>query len=404
MAAPGRDAALAADERDPLAGFRARFTVPGAGGIYLNGNSLGLLPTATRDRLSATVADWGERAVTAWPDWIDGPARVGDLLGRELLGAGPGEVLVCDSTTVNLYKLCGAVLDQRPRPVVTDRGNFPTDRYVLEGLCERRGLELRRFDADPVEGVRGAELEPALAETGPALVVVSQVDYRSGALADMEAIQRLAGEHDSIVVWDLSHAVGAVPIDLSAAGAELAVGCSYKYLNGGPGSPAWLYVAERLQSSLRSPIQGWFGQRDQFAMERDYDPAPGATRFLAGTPPVLGLVAVEEGVTLLAEAGIVALRAKSVALTELAIDLHRAWLEPLGFALATPARTEAARVACNPPPSRRVADPQRARRARRRDRRLPRPGRDPDRDRADLHPPRRRLGRARPPADPGRGR
>ena len=324
-----RDAALAADAADPLAGFRDRFEIPDPERIYLDGNSLGRPPVVTRERLAATVDEWGERVVSAWPDWIDEPVRVGDLLGTELLGARPGEVLVCDSTTVNLYKLCGAVLagPDPPAALVTDRGNFPTDRYVLEGLSERHDLELLLFDSG---------LEAALPD-GPSLVVLQHVDYRTGALADITAVEALAAERGATVIWDLSHSAGSVPIDLRAAGAGLAVGCSYKYLNGGPGAPGWLYVATELQDALRSPIQGWFGQADQFYMQRPYEPAAGITRFLAGTPSILGLAAVEEGVRLLAEAGIEALRAKSVAQTELARELHDTWLAPLGFELQTPA-------------------------------------------------------------------
>ncbi len=342
MGLTGRERAAEADARDPLRGFRERFALGDPDRIYLEGNSLGLLPLATRERLAAAVDEWADRGVSGWPDWIDHPTRVGDLLGTRLLGAAPGEVIVCDSTTVNLFKLCGAVLDTAgaPTTVVTDRSNFPTDRYVLEGLCEQRGLELRLFGADPIEGPQPKDLEAVLAETGPALVVLSHVSYRSGALVAMEAIQELARARDASVIWDLSHSVGAVPIDLAGAGAEFAVGCTYKYLNAGPGSPAWLYVATAQQERLRSPIQGWFGQRTQFEMDRGYEPAAGIARFLAGTPPVHGLAAVEEGVRLVAEAGIEALRAKSVELTELAIELHRAWLEPLGFVLLTPTEPE----------------------------------------------------------------
>jgi kynureninase len=328
-----REAAAEADVADALAPFRERFAVPDPERIYLEGNSLGLQPMATRDRLSAAVDDWGERAVSGWPDWIDLPGSVGDLLGTELLGVGPGEVVVCDSTTVNLFKLCGAVLGgpDPPSRLVTDRANFPSDRYVLEGLSARHDLELTFFEA-------GA-LEAALAG-GPALVVLSHVDYRSGALADIAQTEALVAEYGATMIWDLSHSVGAVPIDLARAGAELAVGCTYKYLNAGPGAPGWLYVASSLQERLRSPIQGWFGQRDQFEMERPYDPAPGITRFLAGTPSILGLAAVETGVSLVAEAGIEALRAKSMAQTELARELYEAWLRPLDFELASPAEPE----------------------------------------------------------------
>jgi kynureninase len=325
-----REAALEADAADPLAGFRDRFEIANPDRIYLDGNSLGRLPLATRDRLAAMVDEWGDRVVSGWPEWIDAPARAGDLLGCELLGAREGEVLVCDSTTVNLYKLAGAVLGgvDPPRVLVTGRGEFPTDRYVLEGLAAAHGLELRLSDEGGVEA--------ALAD-GPALLVRSHVAYRSGALADIAAVEDLASEHGATVIWDLSHSVGSVPIDLHAAGARLAVGCSYKYLNGGPGAPAWLYVAAEFQAKLRSPIQGWFGQAEQFRMERPYEPVASVDRFLAGTPPILGIAAVEEGARLLAEAGIEALRAKSIAQTELARELFEAWLAPLGFTLETPA-------------------------------------------------------------------
>ena len=333
MAGLTRADALAADAADPLAGLRARFVLGDEGRIYLDGNSLGRLPVATRARLEGLVAEWGERLVSGWPDWLDGPARTGDLLAARVLGAGPGEVVVSDSTTVNLYKLCSAALAHRGhRTLATDTGNFPTDRYVLEGLAAERELELALVDADPLAGPQPADV----ARVPDALWVLSHVAYRSGALADLPALTAAARETGSTVVWDLSHSAGAVPIGLRAAGAELAVGCTYKYLNAGPGAPAFLFVAEALHAQLRSPVWGWFAQREQFAMERAYDPEPDARRFLAGTPPVLALAAVEEGAAVTAEAGLPALRAKSVAQCELAVALFDAWLAPLGFELGSP--------------------------------------------------------------------
>jgi kynureninase len=324
-----RAAAEAADAADPLAAFRDRFVADAAGVIYLDGNSLGRLPVAVRDRLGATAEEWGERLVGGWPDWIDAPVRAGDLLAEHVLGARPGEVVACDSTTVNLYKLVGAALDAGGAgALVTDRGNFPTDRYVLEGIAAQRGLALRLFDGEP-----DAATLPC--ERGD-VVVLSHVGYRTGALADLPALQAAARERGATLIWDLSHSAGAVPVELRAGGAELAVGCTYKYLNAGPGAPAYLYVAAALQEQLRSPIQGWFGQRDQFAMERDYDPQDGIGRFQAGTPPILALAAVEEGVKLTAEAGLDAIRAKSISLTELIVRLHDDWLAPLGFTLGSP--------------------------------------------------------------------
>jgi kynureninase len=322
-----RAAAAAADAADPLAAQRDRF-VHADERIYLDGNSLGRLPVPTRERLAAAAGEWGERLVGGWPEWIDAPVRAGDLIAQ-VIGAGPGEVVACDSTTVNLFKLTCAALDARGAgALVTDRGNFPTDRYVLEGIAAQRGLELRLFDGEP-------EAATLPCENGD-VVVLSHVGYRTGALADLPGLQAVARERGATLIWDLSHSAGAVPVDLRAAGAELAVGCTYKYLNAGPGAPAYLYVAAALQAELRSPIWGWFGQREQFAMERDYDPEPDIRRFLAGTPPILGLAAVEAGVRLTTEVGIGALRAKSVALTELAVALHDAWLAPLGFELASP--------------------------------------------------------------------
>jgi len=335
--------AEALDAADELSGFRTRFELGDERHVYLDGNSLGRLPLATRERLHAAVEEWGSELVTGWHHWIDLPLRAGDALAA-LLGARAGEVVATDSTTVNLYKLVSAALGARGAAggaLVTDRGNFPTDRYVLEGIARDRGLELRRFDADPLAGPVSSDL----AACGPGdVVVLSHVAYRSGALADMAALTAAARERGATLIWDLSHSAGAVPIDLRGAGVELAVGCTYKHLNGGPGAPAYLYVAAELQDALRSPVWGWFGQSEQFAMERDYDPVPGIARFLAGTPPVLQLVAVEEGARLTAEAGMEAIRAKSVALGRLIVELHDEWLAPLGFELGSP-RDEARRGA-----------------------------------------------------------
>jgi kynureninase len=326
--------ALELDRVDPLAGFRERFEFGDNDRIYVDGNSLGRLPAAARTAIDATVDEWGGRLVTGWHDWIDLPHAVGDLLGQTALGAARGQVLACDSTTVNLYKLAGAVLSVRPGAVVADEDDFPTDRYVLAGLAEAGGRELRMLRSDPVDGPQAAAV--AAAAAGAALVVLSHVNYRSGALADMRAITRAVQAAGALVLWDLCHSAGAVEVDLDAAGADLAVGCTYKYLNAGPGAPAFLYVARRHQDDLRSPIQGWFSQADQFAMGPAYRPAAGIGRFMAGTPPVVGLAAVRAGAALVGEAGIAAVRSKAACLTTLAVELHDSRLEPLGFTLGTP--------------------------------------------------------------------
>jgi kynureninase len=337
-----RGAAVALDDADPLAGFRARFTGTGDDApdrlIYLDGNSLGRLPRETPAALARVVEQqWGEELVGSWAGWIGEATRVGDALAAGVLGARPGEVLVGDSTSVNLYKLLGAGVRARPgRDVlVSTADDFPTDRYVVAGVAEAHGMTVRELPADIDQGLDPAALAAALDER-VAVVVLSLVAYRSGALADLAAVTRQAHDAGALVLWDLSHAVGAVPVELTAAGADLAVGCTYKYLNGGPGAPAFLYVRRELQEELRSPIQGWFGQRDQFAMGPVYEPAPGIERFGVGTPPVLGMAAVEVGARLVAEAGVDRLAAKGRALTELTAALGDAWLAPHGVAPASP--------------------------------------------------------------------
>jgi kynureninase len=330
--------AAALDAADPLAAFAGRFLVADPAVIYLDGNSLGRLPRATADRLERVARDeWGGELVRGWEHWLALPAQVGDALAGTVLGARPGEVVVSDSTTVNFYKLAEAALRARParKAIVTDRDNFPTDRYVLEGLASAHNLELRWLAADPIDGPSPRDVARLL-DTDVALVALSHVNYRSAAIADMAGITRLAQEAGALTLWDVSHSAGAVAVELEASGADLAVGCTYKYLNGGPGAPAFLYVRTARQGELRNPIQGWFGQRDQFAMGQGYEPAPGIGSWLTGTPAILGLAGAEEGVGLVAEAGMAAIRAKTIALTEFAIALHDAWLAPLGFGLGTP--------------------------------------------------------------------
>jgi kynureninase len=326
------------DAADPLAAFRDEFVEMEPGLIYLDGNSLGRLPRATARRLAHVVeTEWRAGLVRSWESWIDLPARVGDLLGTTLLGARPGEVVVSDSTTVNLYKLAAAALEARGDrgTILTATDEFPTDRYVLSGLAAARGGTVREVVADDVTGPDAAVVCAALDED-VALVCLSHVGYRSGAVADLPAITAAAHAVGALVLWDLSHAVGSVPVGLADAGVDLAVGCTYKYLNAGPGAPAFLFVRRDLQQTLRQPIWGWFSQRDQFAMAPGNDPRPGVGAFLTGTPAVLGLVAVEEGARLLARAGLDRLRAKGMALTGLALELTDAWLAPLGFEPASP--------------------------------------------------------------------
>jgi kynureninase len=333
---PSRDHALRLDAADPLSDLRERFVNQDPELVYLDGNSLGRLPRATASRIAQVVgAEWGGGLIRSWSHWADLPTRTGDLIGATLLGAAPGQVAVSDSTTVNLYKLAVAALDARPgrSVIVVDDDNFPTDRYVFEGLAAQRGLELRVLHADIDDGLDPAVLAAAL-DSDVALVSLSLVAYRSGALLDMAAVNDLVHDAGALMLWDLCHAAGAVPIELDGTGADLAVGCTYKYLNAGPGAPAFLYARSDLQERLRQPIWGWFGQRGQFEMGPAYDPVPGVERFLTGSPTIIAVAAVEEGVKLLAEAGIGRLRDKGIALTGYLIDLAAEWLPSL--TLATP--------------------------------------------------------------------
>ncbi|MFF5173593.1 kynureninase [Micromonospora sp. NPDC000089] len=326
------------DDADPLAGLRKRFVIGDEDLIYLDGNSLGRLPAATGDHLARLVRDgWGGDLVRGWPTWIEWAGRIGDRLAAHALGARRGEVTVSDSTSVNLYKLAAAALDAAGdrRTILVDAEEFPTDRYVLQGLAEARGLTLRALPSDLDQGLALDTLTAALDED-VALVVVSAVSYRCGAMLDMTAVNAAAERVGAYVLWDLSHAVGSVPVALTATGAQLAVGCTYKYLNGGPGAPAFLYVRQELQSRLRQPIQGWFGQRGQFAMGPTYDPAPSIDRFQVGTPPVLGMAALDPALDVLAEAGIDRVRDKGRRLGEAIVTLADAWLTPYGFTVASP--------------------------------------------------------------------
>ncbi|WP_382304304.1 kynureninase [Herbiconiux sp. UC225_62] len=327
------------DRNDPLARFTDRFH-PSEGLVaYLDGNSLGRPLRVTAERLGDFVAeDWGGRLIRAWDEqWMALPFALGDRIAAATLGAAAGQTVVADSTTVLLYKLMRAAVDARPgrHEIVLDDDNFPTDRFVAEGIARERGLRIRWISVDPA---RGVELEQVRAAIGPdtALVVLSHVAYRSGFLADLAGITRAVHDAGALVLWDLCHSVGSVPIPLDEADVDLAVGCTYKYLNGGPGAPAFGYVARRLQSELEQPVQGWMGAADVFAMGDGFVPGEGMRRFLSGTPPVVGMLAMQHMLDLIEEAGIHAIREKSVALTEHALRRVEAQLVPLGVTIASP--------------------------------------------------------------------
>jgi kynureninase len=328
------------DAADPLAAYRDRFVGASTSLVYFDGNSLGRPLAATGDRLRSFVSEeWGGRLIRGWDEgWYDLPLTLGDRLGDVVLGAAPGQVLVGDSTTVLLYKLARAAVDAAPAgrdEVVVDTDNFPTDRYVVEGIVAERGLTVRWVEVDPEVGLTPELLSPVLSER-TALVVASHVAYRSAYLTDAPAVTDLVHDAGGLVLWDLSHSGGSVPVALDAWGADLAVGCTYKYLNGGPGSPAYAYVADRHLGRLRQPVQGWMGHADPFLMGPGYDPAPGIRSFVSGTPPVVGMVAMQDMLDLLGEVGMAAVRQKSVGLTEYALALADAWLVPLGVEVASP--------------------------------------------------------------------
>ncbi|UAL28916.1 aminotransferase class V-fold PLP-dependent enzyme [Nocardioides rotundus] len=328
---------------DPLAAYLDRFVPGPAGLVYFDGNSLGRPLRATADRLGDFVEqEWAGRLIRGWDEgWYDLPLTVGDELGRVVLGAAPGQVFVGDSTTVLLYKLARAAVDhQRGRDaardeIVVDTDNFPTDRYLAEGIAAERGLTVRWVETDPERGIDVEGLSSALSER-TALVLLSHVAYRSAWLADVPRLTRLAHEAGALVLWDLSHSAGSVPTELDAWEVDLAAGCTYKYLNGGPGSPAFGYVASRHHERLAQPIQGWMGHADPFLMGPGYTPSPGIRRFLSGTPPILGMLAMLDMLALIDEVGMVAVREKSVALTSYAVELVDEVLAPLGVVLASP--------------------------------------------------------------------
>jgi kynureninase len=329
------------DRQDPLASFRARFVIADPDLIYLDGNSLGRLTHASLARAQQLIEhEWGCDLIRGWnKNWWEAPVRVGEKIAR-LVGAAPGQVVVSDTVSVDLFKLAAAALALRPdrTGIITDTLNFPSDLYILQGLSRLLGnrhslLRIGSLDDDITPDLD--ELAAAI-DDNTALVTLSHVTFKSSYLYDMAAITELAHRHGALVVWDLSHSAGAVPVALDACNADFAIGCTYKYLNGGPGSPAFLYVRKDLQEQVVSPIWGWWGQKAPFAFGPDYTPAPGVARFLTGSQPILSLLAMEAALDPLLEAGMEALRAKSLRLSAYLITLTDTLLAPLGFHLGSP--------------------------------------------------------------------
>jgi kynureninase len=325
------------DAADPLARKRAEFEIPD-GVIYLDGNSLGALPKRVAARMRRAIEEeWARGLVRSWNDagWYPAPARAGAAIAR-LIGAEPGEVVVCDSTSVNLFKVLVAALRLRPgrKVIVSERGDFPTDTYVNAGVAELLGAKLQLVDSSRIEG--------AIAEAGKdfALLQLTEVNYRSGLVWDMARLTKLAHRHGGLTVWDLSHSAGALPVALNSSNADFAIGCGYKYLNGGPGAPAYVYAARRHHGAMRQPIQGWFGHAKPFTFSDDYEPVAGIGRMLAGTPPQLSLIALEEALEVFADVDLQALRSKGSALGDCFIALAGQELAGHGFELACPREAE----------------------------------------------------------------
>jgi len=336
----GKEYAQQLDAVDELAQFSEEFVRADTDLIYLDGNSLGRLPRRTVEQLGIAVSDgWGRDLIRGWnAGWYDAPGRIGDGIGL-LVGAGSGQMAISDSTSVNLFKLVMAALSLQPgrERIVSDTLNFPSDLYVLQGCIDLMGNRHRLHLVPSDDGIEVdfSDLLRAIDEH-TALVTLSHITFKSGFLYDGAAVTARAREVGALVLWDLSHSVGVVPIDLDGWGADLAVGCTYKYLNGGPGAPAFLYVRHEWQDRVRSPIWGWFGQQAPFRFALNYQPAEGISRFLAGTPPVLSLLAVEPALDLALKAGIERIRRKSVNLTSYLVYLTDTVLAPLGFALGSP--------------------------------------------------------------------
>jgi kynureninase len=333
------------DSNDPLASYRASFVITDPDLVYLDGNSLGRLTQTILDRVQqVTEQEWGTDLIRAWNEnWWEAPVRIGEKIAR-LVGAAPGQVIACDTVSVNLFKLASAALALRPdrTRIVTDMLNFPSDLYILQGLVHSLGGKHTILRIGSLDGDVTPDLDALAAaiDDSTALLTLSHVTFKSGYLYDMKAFTEMAHHHGALVIWDLSHSAGAVPVILDACNADFAIGCTYKYLNGGPGAPAFMYIRKELQEQVVSPICGWWGQNTPFAFGLDYLPAPGVTRFLTGSQPILSLLAMEAALDPLLEAGLERLRAKSLLLSEYLIYLSETLLSPLGFHLGSPRTPE----------------------------------------------------------------
>ena len=342
MKVTDREYALELDKTDPLAHFKSQFVISDPTMCYLDGNSLGRLPKATVTAINDFMTkEWGPEVVTGWSHWVDEAQPTGDLLGEAALGAAAGQVLVCDTTSVNFYQLCLAAIHARPgrKTIITDAANFPTDRYILDGIAQQFGLNLVMINnEDPAiaqhERITTDVLAPYLNDD-VALVTLEVIQYRSGARTDLKSITDQVRAIGALVVWDASHAVGAIELNLDANGVDLCVGCTYKYGNSGPGAPAWLYVSKRVQSELQVPIQGWFAQDAQFEMGPIFERSQTIRGFQIASPSLMGIRCVQTAFSMIKDAGIDAIANKAAVGTQMMIELYDAWLAPLGLELNT---------------------------------------------------------------------
>jgi kynureninase len=342
MKVTDREYALELDRKDPLAHFKSQFVIGDPEMCYLDGNSLGRLPKATITAINDfMIKEWGPEVVTGWSHWVDEAQPTGDLLGEAALGAAAGQVLVCDTTSVNFYQLCLAAIHARPgrKTIITDAANFPTDRYILDGIAKQFDLNLVIIEnEDPAvathERITTEVLAPYLNDD-VALVTLEVIQYRSGARTDLKSITDQVRTIGGLVVWDASHAVGAIELNLDANGVDLCVGCTYKYGNSGPGSPAWLYVSKRVQSELQVPIQGWFAQDAQFEMGPVFERSQTIRGFQIASPSLMGIRCVQTAFSMIKEAGIDAIAHKAAVGTQMMIELYDEWLAPLGIELNT---------------------------------------------------------------------
>ncbi|MBE7470160.1 MAG: kynureninase [Anaerolineae bacterium] len=332
------------DAQDELASFRDEFVIEDPDLIYLDGNSLGRLPKRTIEFMRRAIeVEWGERLIRLWNDgWVRTPTTLGAKIAQ-LVGAQPDEILVTEATSINLFKLAVAALRARPEraKIVSDVFNFPSDLYILQGIIDLLG---RRHRLELIPSADTITIDPAAVgaaiDDDTALVSLTHVAFKSAFMYDLAAVTEQAHRAGALMLWDLSHSVGAVPLDLNGSKADLAIGCTYKYLNGGPGAPAFLYVRRDLQSQLNQPMWGWFAAKNPFAFDLEYTPADDIARYKVGTPPMLSMKAVEPALDILLEAGMARLRAKSIRQTDYLIFLAEQWLEPLGFTIGTPRRAE----------------------------------------------------------------